>query len=110
MEATAVYNACRHLQSRCKWRFLEGNEWSYVGDSNEFELKEATSRLATFFGQGSVYVVADRRHVCEVPLSYAATSVRDNLKDHDVTVCDLSFTKAMHFSRIGVVRCGQLED
>lgn len=107
MEAKAIYNACRHLTGAATWHFAEGSEWSYVGEGDAFELKRAESEIAQFFKGGSVYVVVDRQTAFAVPVTAAATSVKEHLKGRDVTLCDESFTKAMIFSRVGVVKHGR---
>ena len=85
------------------------NEWSFVGEGNDFREQEVAEFIESFFAESDVYIVKDRHNSFLISLSEAPKKVKELLKDKDVILCDLSFKKMIEFNYIGVARHGEIK-
>ena len=84
-----------------------GNEWSFIGDGEGFQLEIAQRSINNYFTEEELYLVTDRNKSKEIKKENAASEVKSLLKDQDVTLCNKEFKRFIVFNHIGVAKQGE---
>ncbi|WP_159451979.1 Imm50 family immunity protein [Hymenobacter roseosalivarius] len=106
MDAKNIFISSQHRLKDIDWSDL-----IYVGlyheQANEYKADKVAAYAHGLFDEQEVYVVIDRHDSYLSTLDEALKNVSVFLKITNVLLCDTSFTKAMQFSKIGVMSYGQ---
>ena len=108
MDSKNIYIACSAMLRKAVWKKVEDyNEWSFVGDNEEFRSDMVRNNVNGFFDEECIYFVTDRNNSKEISKDIAAIEVRAALNKQDVTLCSKDFRRFMVFSYIGVAKHGE---
>jgi hypothetical protein len=109
MDARHIFIASEALLRKVEWeRPSKDSEWTFMGEPSEVTLELIQNRIDRYFSGDTVYVVTDRHNSTTVSRVDASAAIRRVLEVGDATVCDLAFNRFMVFSRLGVVKQGQV--
>lgn len=108
MDAKNIYIATNHMKSKIDWDRSSGNEWSFVGEGNDFEEQEVQGFINSYFTEDEVYLVIDRHNSFLLPKGKAAAEVKGKLSTQNITLCNSAFSKMVEFSYIGVAKHGAI--
>lgn len=109
LDSKNIFNACRHMKMKIDWKKETDNEWSFVGEGQDYKLQEVSDFVQSFFNEPKIYLVIDRNRSFLINLNEAPSKVGELLKGKDITLCDLSFNKMIEFNYIGVLRHGEIK-
>lgn len=96
------------MKGKIDWERGSGNEWSFVGEGNDFKVAEVNDFIKSFFEEAEIYFVIDRHNSYSVARDIAAKKVKADLKEQSITLCDHSFSKMIEFHYIGVAKHGAI--
>ena len=108
MEAKNIYIATQHMKMKIVWERSSGNEWSFVGDGNDFKEQDLQKFIDLYFVENELYLVIDRHNSYQLPKTKATSQVKLNLSNQNITLCNTAFSKMIEFSTIGVARHGTI--
>ncbi|PWQ96621.1 hypothetical protein DKW60_12620 [Leucothrix pacifica] len=94
------------MKGKILWEKVSGNEWSFVGEGDDFNDELVEGFIGSFFQDPEVYFVIDRHNSFSVAREEAALKVKSALKDQVITLCNHSFSKMIEFHYIGVAKHG----
>ncbi|UYZ58317.1 immunity 50 family protein [Hymenobacter latericus] len=105
MDAKNIFISSQHRLADFDWSDL-----IYVGldyeQANEYKTEKVAEYAYTLFDEDDVYVVLGRHDSYRSTLKDALSRISTFLKTTNVDLCNLSFTKAMRFNKIGVMSYG----
>ena len=108
MDSKNIHIACCHMKGKIDWERDSGNEWSCVGEGENFKENEVNEFIKSFFQEIDIYFVIDRHNSHSIARDMAAEKVKEFIKDQNITLCDHSFSKMIEFHYIGVAKHGAI--
>lgn len=106
MDAKNIFISSEHRLRNFDW-----SEMIYIGldheQANEYQADKVAKYANSLFDEPEVYVVIGRHDSHISTLEEGLKKVSTLLKTTDVYLCNISFTKAMKFNKIGVMSYGQ---
>jgi hypothetical protein len=106
MEAQQIRNATQRLARSVDWIRPGGEDWTFVGLSQEFQEAEVQRRVDGFFAGEKLYLVFGRRDAAEVPRAGVAHVVGELLMVREVSLWDAELGRTMQFNRLGLSKAG----
>lgn len=106
MGTLSIQNATRKLSKTVEWIRSDGQEWSYVGLSQEFEEAAVQRQVDGFFPDEKLYLVFGGRDYAEVPRAQAAHLVKELLMVREVSLWDKGLRRTLQFNRMGLCKAG----
>ena len=97
------------MRAKVVWEKHLGNEWSFIGDGASFKETETQAQISEFFPDDEIYLVIDRHRAFAISTATAASKVKYNLNNTDITLCNKEFRKMIVFSCIGVAKHGAID-
>lgn len=108
MDAKNIFIACNHMKNKISWEKESGNEWSFVGEGNDFKENEVQDFVDSYFNEKELYLVVDRHNALSIFASEAASKIKGYLDKKDVVLCNKRFDKMIEFNYIGVAKHGKI--
>lgn len=108
MDSKNIHIACYHMKGKILWDRSSGNEWSFVGEGQDFKEHEVNNSISSFFNENDIYLVVDRHNSFLIRRDEAAKAVRSLLSDQNITLCNQSFSRMIEFHYIGVAKHGAI--
>lgn len=109
LESQRLYKGCCMMVSRVEWDYpTPDTEWTFVGLGDEFNVTNVQKVIDERFDELEILQVIDRRHAGPVSKATAAESVREQLKDKPVILCDRNFLSFVYFDTNGLMRYGRV--
>jgi hypothetical protein len=94
------------MKGKIDWEMNSGNEWYFVGEGEGFRVNEVNDFITSFFQESDIYMVIDRHLSYSIAKDDAATEIKKQLQQKDITLCNHSFSKMVEFNKIGVAKHG----
>lgn len=107
MDSKNIFLAANHMKGKIDWNKQNDNEWSYVGDKNNFQNDQVMEFINQYFEEAELYFVIDRHNAYSIPKEQATIELQNRVKNRDAIVCNHSFTRMIEFNHIGVARYGK---
>jgi hypothetical protein len=106
MGTLSIHTTTRKLAKSIDWIRTDGQEWSFVGLSQEFEETSVQRQVDGFFPEEQVYLVFGGRDCAEVPRANAAHLVKELLMVREVALWDKGLRRTLQFNRMGLCKAG----
>ena len=108
MDSPAVHKAATHMLNVVEWDQRGGTEWTHAGLGTDFKEAVIQQQIDAFFSENQIYLILGRKDSLDISTKEAARLVRSALAGKSVTLWDHALTRAIHFNRIGVFKCGKV--
>ena len=96
------------LITKIKWPEDENLGWTYYGAEDKVKLDIVMETLNRHFSDDSLYVCWTRQNCFEVSKENILSEVNNILGYEDFRIWNKSFTRAIQFNKIGVLKCGEV--
>ncbi|BDU73270.1 hypothetical protein [Mesoterricola silvestris] len=108
MGTPSIQRATRSLAKSIDWIRTDGQEWTFVGLSQEFSEAAVQGRVDRFFPEERLYLVFGGRDSAEVPRAQAAHLVKELLLVREVSLWDTGLRRTLQFNRMGLCKAGMV--
>lgn len=108
MDTNNIYIAISHMKSKVNWENLTGNEWTFVGEGNDFKEEDTQKFINSYFSENELYFAIDRHNANTLQKTDASSYIKDNLTNNNITLCNKTFNRMIEFNRIGVAKHGSI--
>jgi hypothetical protein len=107
MDSKNIYISSERMKSLMVWPLLGDTEWEYLGAEQEADKEKVKLIINSYFEENDFYVVRDRRNSIECNKENIDEEIDPLLGSQDFIIWNKSFTRAIEFNRIGVLRRGK---
>ena len=107
MDSKNIFIAASHMKSKMDWAKHKNNEWSYVGDNENYQTEQVQNFINQYFDERELYIAITRQNSYSVSKDQASIEIINSASKQEVIICNLEFTKMIEFNRIGVARHGE---
>ncbi|MBK7292048.1 MAG: hypothetical protein KBF82_13320 [Chitinophagaceae bacterium] len=109
MESKLIYIASEKLKGKIKWPKVSDGEWIYFGAGNEIKNDIVIEKINSHFSEQLLYVSWTRQDSFQTNRKEVFENIKHILGVQDFVIWNSSFSKAIEFNKIGVLRCGKAD-
>ena len=106
MDSKLIYIANEKMKSQVDWPKTTDSEWIYFGAASEVNFDIVRQKINSHFTEQLLYISSTRQDSFQTNKENALENIKHILGVQDFVVWNSSFTKAIEFNKIGVLRCG----
>lgn len=107
MDSKNIYISSERMKSLVAWPSLGDTEWEYFGAEQEADKEKAWTIIDKHFDDKHFYISLDRRNSVECDRENLDKEIDALLGNQNFIIWNKSFTKAIEFNKIGVLRRGK---
>ena len=108
MESKLIYIANQKMKTKVTWSKSSDTEWIYFGAEKEANKDIVLQQINCHFSETQLYISHRRNDSFEARKNIILDSIEKILGYENFVIWNTSFTKAIEFNKIGVLRCGEV--
>lgn len=108
VESRIIFEKSEYLKFKVIWPKVNDSEWIYFGDGNDVIYDIVLRQFEIHFLNPALFISFNRTNSFETTINMAITTLQHLLGRENFIAWDDSFTKAIEFNNIGVLRFGQI--
>lgn len=108
MESRLIYIANEKIKSKVAWFKPTDTEWIYFGATTEINKSIVQQRIDSHFSETILYIAHTRLGSFETEKNIILDKIKNILGYENFVVWNISFSKAIEFNKIGVLRYGEV--
>jgi hypothetical protein len=107
MDSKNIYISSERMKRLMSWPLISDTEWEYFGSEKEANKEKVKVIIDKYFEESDFYIVRDRRNSIECNKVNINSEIDSLLGTADFIIWNKSFTRAIEFNKIGVLRRGK---
>lgn len=107
MDSRMIYSASEKMKGKIHWPRLTDTEWIYFGTKGGINKEIISDIINSHLSTSELYVSSTRENSFASTKQEILTLLDDILGCENFIIWNPSFTEAIEFNRIGVLRCGK---
>ena len=108
MESRLIYIANEKMKAKVAWSKSGDTEWIYFGAAEEVNTNIVLQKINFHFSETKLYISYTRKDSFETEKNIILDSIKNILGFEDFVIWNITFTKAIEFNKIGVLRYGEI--
>lgn len=103
MDSRELYKATERLKNTISWN----SDWIHFGTDHEIDYNLIKGTINKIFGLQDFYLVLERTNSRQIKNSQIFNEIKELLGKSNFQMWNLELSKAIEFSKIGVLRIGE---
>ena len=108
MESRLIYIANEKMKAKVAWFKPTDTEWIYFGAATEVNKNIVQQKIDLHFSETNLYIAHTRLESFETEKTTILDKIKNILGYEDFVIWNISFSKAIEFNKIGVLRYGEV--
>ena len=108
MDSKLLHIVSERMKSKIIWPKDEHLGWTYIGAGNEVKYDLVLELINKHFSDELLYVCCTRQKSFAVEKRNILNDAKTLIGNANFIIWDISFSKAIEFNNIGVLKCGSV--
>ncbi len=108
MDSRIIFEKSEFFKFKVTWPKVTDSEWIYFGSGKDVNYDIVLRQFEIHFPTPALFISFNRINSFETKINMAKVTLEHLIGKENFIAWDDSFTKAIEFNNIGVLRCGQI--
>jgi hypothetical protein len=108
VDSRIIFEKSEYLKFKVIWPKITDSEWIYFGAGKDVNYDIVLRQFEFHFSTAALFISFNRINSFETNIKMAKVTLEHLIGKENFIAWDDSFTKAIEFNNIGVLRCGQI--